>query len=147
MRPLEFPRRRSACLAVLCIMLPGLFAFPMTAAQDPNHIHIAVGGTPAERVRALASHLRREQEGIDDAEPPTVPHAAQRIRFGVRVFSLRANDDGGPAVLSLESGGAVLQAAAPQAPITSQTDRYIASALLGVPQTALATPDPPPRRV
>lgn len=147
MRHLQGPRRRAACLGVLCMMLPGLFAFPTSAGQDPYHIHIVVGGTRADRARALASHLLRERKGIDDAEPPTAPSTLGRTGSGVRVFSLRGNDDGGPAVLSLESGGAILQAAVPQVPVPSQTDRYIASPLLGVPQTALATPDPPPRPV
>ncbi len=138
---------RTACLGVVGVMLLGLFAFPTSAGQDPYHFHLVIGGTPASRARALVSHLLRQREGIDDAEPPG-PSAAGAHGFpDVRVFSLRENDDGGSAVLSLESGGAALQATVPTIAVPSQTVWSLASPLLGVPQTALATPDPPPRRV
>jgi hypothetical protein len=134
---------RAACLGLVGAMLLGLFAFPTSAGQDPYHLHLVIGGTPASRALALVSHLRRERERIDDVEPP----AGARGFPDVRVFSLRVNDDGGSAVLSLESGGAALQATSPTIAVPSQTAWSLACPPVGVPQTALATPDPPPRRV
>lgn len=127
-------------------MFLGLFAFPTSAGMDPSHSHIVVGGTPAERARALASHLLRERERIESGEPPAALATAGQPGVGVRVFSLRGNDDAGPAVLSLETGGAALQSVIPQIPVPSQNVRFIASARRVVPHTAVATPDPPPRR-
>jgi hypothetical protein len=139
---------RAACLGLVGAMLLGLFAFPTSAGQDPYHLHLVIGGTPASRALALVSHLRRERERIDDMEPLTVPTAAgARGGPDVRVFSLRGNDDSGSAVLSLESGGAALQATSPTIAVPSQTAWSLACPPVGVPQTALATPDPPPRRV
>ncbi len=138
---------RAACLGVLGVMLLGLFAFPTSAGQDPYHIHLVIGGTPASRARALVSHLLRQREGIDDAELPGPSAAGAREFSDVRVFSLRKNDDSSSAVLSLESRGAALQATVPTIAVPSQTIWSPACPLLGVPQTALAMPDPPPRRV
>ena len=144
------PRRafdRTACLGVVGVMLLGLFAFPTSAGQDPYHFHLVIGGTPASRAQALVSHFLRQREGIDDAGPPGPSAAGARGLPDVRVFSLRGNDDSGAAVLSLESSGAALQATAPQILVPDHAVWFLACPLLGVPQTALATPDPPPRRI
>lgn len=145
-RPLRRPGRRAACLCVFFVMSLGLFAFPTSAGMDPSHSHIVVGGTPAERARALASHLVREREGVATGESPAAPSTAGRPGFRVRVFSLRGHNDAGPAVLSLESGGAVLQTAIPHIPVPSQTVRRIACSPRVAPHTTVSTPDPPPRR-
>ncbi len=138
--------RGAACLGVLCVMLLGLYAFPGSAGQDPYHIHIVIGGTPAERARALVFHLLHEREGIDTAELPLMPGSAGRFP-GVHVFSVHGTDTGGAAVLSAETSGAVLLAAIPQVPVPSQTSWTPPFPLAGIPQTAPPTPEPPPRDV
>ena len=137
--------QRAACLGVLGVMLLGLYAYPGSAGQDPYHAHIVVGGTPAGRARALVFHILHEREGIDDAELPMALGAGWTGLAGVRVISIRGNDGGGAAVLNTQTSGAVLLAAIPQVPAPSQSAWTMASPSSGAPQTALPTPDPPPR--
>ena len=138
---------RAVCLGVSCIVFLGLVAFPGGAGRDPHHVHLVVGGTPAERARALALHLVRERAGVDGGTPPPATPAAERTgSAGARVFSLRGNG-GGPAVLSVGRSGAVLNAAAHLMPVPSQASRAAAYSPSRVPHIVPSTPDPPPRRV
>jgi hypothetical protein len=131
---------------VLQVFLAGLFAFPGSAGQDPYHVHIVLGGTPAERARALTRHLLDEREGIDDAFPPEAsPGGGQADAIGVHVFSVRGSNDVGPAVFSTEGSGALLAATVPQIPVPADVSWVRVPVSLSASQTAPFLLDPPPR--
>jgi hypothetical protein len=140
------PTRGAICLGALCALLVGLFAFPGSGGQDPYHTHIVIGGTSAERARALALHLLHEREGIDVEVAVGSDADGRTGSAGVHVYSIRTND-GGPAVLSMEAGGAVLLVAAPPVPAPSRAPWVATYPQVGIPQVAPPTLDPPPRHI
>jgi hypothetical protein len=138
---------RALCLGLPCVLALALFAFPGGGGADPRHVHIVVGGTPAERARALALHLLYEHGGIDDVTAPIVPSAARAVRAGAaaRVLSIRGNGDGGSAVLTVGRSGSILLAAGPRVPAAPSWSRVTHGPASRGPHPVLFAPDPPPR--
>jgi hypothetical protein len=139
---------RAICLFLPCVVAVALFAYPGGGA-DPHHVHIVVGGTPAERAKALALHLLQERNGIDGERPPAVPayaRPAAHTRTGARVLSIRQNGDGGLAVLTIDRSGFVVLAAVPCVPAASSRSRVASATPLRITHAVRFNPDPPPRR-
>jgi len=136
---------------MLLLAVVGVFLTSLLAAgggeRDPLHDHIVIGGTPADRARALAAHLSGTapaSEGGTAIFGETVAALPGRSAQ-VQVFVVTTPGDSGPAVLS--GGGAIALLA--QAPIrfVTPTSKPASSAActLGAPQRDLSTSEPPPR--
>jgi hypothetical protein len=128
-------------LVVLGVFLAGLLASG-GAEPDPYHAHLVIGGTPAERARALAAHLRHEAAGTHDR--PVFGEAAPAPSSGVRVFSLHGQADHS----AVWSGGGIVDFLAPAPaslypPRPAFADRLLPPA--ATPNTAPLASDPPPR--
>jgi len=133
-------------LAVVGVFLTTAFAAG-GGERDPLHDHIVIGGTAADRARALAAHLSGNTPGGEGGTATfgeTVETLAGRSAE-VQVFVVTTPGDSGPAVLS--GGGAVGFLA--QAPIRLVTPPSkpapSAPSPLGAPQRDLSTSEPPPR--
>jgi hypothetical protein len=128
-------------------------ADPGTVERDPYHLHLVIGGTPAQRADALAHHrhhghdrLHRPAEplgrdGADAArprgEPPGGPDAP-------RVVSLFPGSVPGAMVLSA-AGLALATAAAANPTAPPMTGQVARPERPRVARVVLPVPDPPPR--
>ncbi len=144
--PLRRAVLRTLCSSAVSLVILGLFAFPGSGGQDPYHIHVVIGSTPAERARALAQHLLRERAGIDSPPPAAVSITeAFDATTRVRVFSVRRDGGCAPAVFARDAGGATLASATWRIPAPAPAPRIRMCLPLGCPQTAPSIPEPPPR--
>jgi len=135
--------RKALSLAFLGVAAAALLA--SGGERDPAHMHVVIGGTPAQRAQALAAHLAGELSGQDDGPTFGVPQALAGGAGHVRVVSVGASDGGGPAVLSSGNG---VDFTAPAlawlpAPGVTRPSRVALPAVLM--NASVPAPDPPPR--
>jgi len=103
--------RRHVALLVLLALGFGIFAYPGTGGLDPRHTHIVIGGTAAERARALARHLLRERAAVNDAVPFVGLTGGAQGLLEVLVYSIRQGNNSGPALVAVTVPGGALAAA------------------------------------
>jgi hypothetical protein len=159
---------RGACAWAVVVLVLAAVADPDAARRTPYHEHVVVGGTAAERARALVAHARAmvghppgtdvhgrhevpghvgpsPADGRSSAAGPSAssgPEADDQAR--VRVLVLRAGGPAGPAVFGT-GGGAVLVSASPRLLAPRPFVGTVAPPWAPVPDAPPTTPDPPPR--
>lgn len=137
---------------VLRLVLP--IADTRVVERDPYHLHLVIGGTPAQRAEALAHHRHHGHErprgsvgglGRKGSRPPRTVGETREDRRAPRVVSVLPGTAPG-AVVHSATGLVVATAAAPARPTGPRATGLVTRpASQRVMHEALPVPDPPPR--
>jgi hypothetical protein len=136
--------------AVVRLVAP--VADPRAVERDPYHLHLVIGGTPAQRAGALAHHRHHGHDsprciaelGRDGADATRPDDEVVGGSEGPRVVSLFPGAT--PGTMILGTAGLALATAAASTPTAPRMTGAVARpATLRLARAALPVPDPPPR--
>ncbi|MDR7521633.1 MAG: hypothetical protein QN168_04125 [Armatimonadota bacterium] len=149
--------RQAAGTGLLLVTIARLIlpiANTQAVERDPYHLHLVIGGTPAQRAEALAHHRHHDHDRPHGSAGHPGRHwtgggQTQRMAQGdpqvPRVVSVLPGTASGAMVLST-TGLSVATVAAPAGPPAPRATGQIAGlAPPRVARVAIPVPDPPPR--
>jgi hypothetical protein len=137
------------------ILVIAFFAFSSMnlhpVESDPDHGHVVVGGSDADRAHALTVHLARMRLHPEtDGDEHPAPHAG-RAQTSCPIASTDEPDvisihGEAASIASFGAGGAAVASATPALlPPNTPAGPLFASTAAGLPDSALPPPEPPPR--
>lgn len=124
-----------------------LLSAPHSTEWDSNHLHIVVGGTPAEQARALAAHLAHNEESAHaETTLPTAREPAKPARLRGTTGRVLSIESGAAEESVSEISGAIIAATFQGSlPRPLAFGRLAFFVPLFLPELVLFLSDPPPR--